>query len=52
MAVWTREVINILKRNNINIHLATGYVDDLRFVLSKIRAGTRWHDGKMKWQQE
>ena len=58
MGVWSRTVNEILKKENIENHLAAGYVDDVRYVTSTIGEGWRWQEKEKKlvfdenWQEE
>ena len=48
MGVWSVKVNKILVENNIQIWLASGYVDDMRYLTSSIREGVRWCDKEQK----
>ena len=42
MAAWSVKVSEILMENHVKIWLAAGYIDDLRYLTSKIQHGRRW----------
>ena len=48
MGVWSVKVNKILIENNIKIWLASGYIDDMRYLTSSIREGVRWCDKEQK----
>ena len=58
MAQWSIRVNEILRRNNIEIWLAAGYIDDIRYLTSKISLGWRWSEKskqleyREEWQEE
>ena len=58
MANWSVKVKKILQENSIKIWLASGYIDDMRFLTNYINYGTRWSGKEKKmiyskeWEEE
>ena len=58
MGVWGERMLKIMKKNDIKVHLAAVYVDDVRFLTSVIKKGMRWvvkkktFETREIWQEE
>ena len=58
MGIWSVRVKEILLENNMRIWLATGYIDDIRFITNVIKPGWRWSQEEKKlvykedWREE
>ena len=44
MASWSRKVNKILEREKIEVALAAGYIDDIRYLTTIIEKGRRWEE--------
>ena len=58
MASWSRKVNKILEREKIEVALAAGYIDDIRYLTTIIEKGRRWDEKekrfvkKGEWERE
>ena len=49
MAEWSIRVNEILKQGGVEVFLAGGYVDDIRYLIPEIECGKRWNQAEKKF---
>ena len=58
MGEWSERLLNIMENNKVDVHLAAGFVDDVRFLTTIIEKGWRWNmkekklEFKESWRTE